>query len=414
MCRPGPHREGEEPEPMMHGRGKSDSAIVAVKPTNKAERSAAEPVEPRAGTKGNVGQQSTCRAQSRVSVSQALERIRQAAKARKKEKFTSLFHHISIALLAEAFSELKEDAAPGIDGLTWREYGLNLERNLEDLHARIHRGAYQALPSRRVYIPKPDGRQRPLAVAALEDKIVQRAAAAMLNVIYEEDFLGFSYGFRPGRGAHDALDALVVAVKSRKVNFILDADIQSFFDTVSQEWLIRFLEHRIGDKRIIRLVQKWLKAGVLEQGVVSVSARGTGQGAVISPLLANIYLHYALDLWAERWRRREATGDMIIVRYADDFIVGFQHEADARRFWNDMRKRFEEFSLSLHPEKTRLIEFGRLAMENRKRRGLGKPETFTFLGFIFICSKSRRGKFQVKRKSRRDRMRAKLRNVKEA
>ena len=267
----------------------------------------------------------------------------------------------------------------------------DLERKLEDLHARVHRGAYRALPSRRVYIPKPDGRQRPLAVAAIEDKFVQRAAVVVLNAIYEEDFLGFSYGFRPGRGAHDALDALVVGIDSKKVNFILDADIQSFFDTVSQEWLIRFLEHRIGDRRIIRLIQKWLKAGVLEDGKVRASDRGTGQGAVISPLLANIYLHYALDLWAESWRRHEATGDMIIVRYADDFIVGFQHEGDARRFLDELRNRLEEFALSLHPEKTRLIEFGRFAAQNRKRRGLGKPETFDFLGFTFICGKSRRG-----------------------
>jgi RNA-directed DNA polymerase len=283
---------------MMHGREKSDSAIVAGKPTNKAVPTAAEPVERRAGAKGNASQQSTDRAQNRTTVSQALERIRKVAKERKKERFTALLHHVSIDLLDEAFYELKENAAAGVDGVTWREYEQDLERNLEDLHARVHRGAYRALPSRRVYIPKPDGRQRPLAVAALEDKIVQRATAAVLNAIYEEDFVGFSYGFRPGRGAHDALDALVVAVQSRKVNFILDADIQSFFDTVSQEWLIRFLEHRIDDKRIIRLVQKWLKAGVLEEGVVSVSARGTGQGAVISPLLANVYLHYALDLWA--------------------------------------------------------------------------------------------------------------------
>jgi group II intron reverse transcriptase/maturase len=370
-------------------------------------------VERRAGAKGNASQQSTDRAQNRATVSQALERIRKVAKERKKERFIALFHHVSINLLDEAFYELKENAAAGVDGLTWRDYEQDLERNLEDLHARVHRGAYRALPSRRVYIPKPDGRQRPLAVAALEDKIVQRATAAVLNAIYEEDFLGFSYGFRPGRGAHNALDALVVAVQSRKVNFILDADIQSFFDTVSQEWLIRFLEHRIGDKRIIRLVQKWLKAGVLEEGVVSVSARGTGQGAVISPLLANVYLHYALDLWAERWRRREATGDMIIVRYADDFIVGFQHEADARRFWNDMRKRFEGFSLSLHPDKTRLIEFGRFAAERRAQRGLGKPETFNFLGFTFICERNSRGQFLVKRITRRDRMRAKLREIKE-
>ena len=398
---------------MMHSREKSDSAIVAGKPTNKAVPTAAEPVERRAGAKGNASQQSTDRAQNRATVSQALERIRKVAKERKKERFIALFHHISIDLLDEAFYELKENAAAGVDGLTWRDYEQDLERNLEDLHVRVHRGAYRALPSRRVYIPKPDGRQRPLAVAALEDKIVQRATAAVLNAIYEEDFLGFSYGFRPGRGAHDALDALVVAVQSRKVNFILDADIQSFFDTVSQEWLIRFLEHRIGDKRIIRLVQKWFKAGVLEEGVVSVSARGTGQGAVISPLLANVYLHYALDLWAERWRRREATGDMIIVRYADDFIVGFQHEADARRFWNDMRKRFEGFSLSLNPDKTRLIEFGRFAAERRAQRGLGKPETFNFLGFTFICERNSRGQFLVKRITRRDRMRATLREIKE-
>ena len=398
---------------MMHGHGESDSAIVAGKPTNKAERSAAEPVEPRAETKGNASQQSTGRTQSRGTVSQALERIRQRARQRKKERFTSLLHHISIDLLDEVFFELKEDAAPGVDGLTWTDYELNLEHNLEDLHARIHRGAYRALPSRRTYIPKPDGRQRPLAIAALEDKIVQRATVAVLNAIYEADFLGFSYGFRPGRGTHDALDALVVGIESTKVNWILDADIRSFFDEISQQWLVRFLEHRIGDQRIIRLIQKWLKAGILEDGVVTVSERGTGQGAVISPLLANVYLHYVLDLWAERWRRREATGDMIIVRYADDFIVGFQHEADARRFFDTMRDRLQEFALSLHPEKTRLIEFGRLAAENRKRRGLGKPETFTFLGFIFICSKTCRGKFQIKRKSRRDRMRAKLQAIKQ-
>jgi RNA-directed DNA polymerase len=297
--------------------------------------------------------------------------------------------------------------------VTWRDYEADLERKLKDLHARVHRGAYRALPSRRVYIPKPDGRQRPLAVAALEDKIVQRATVAVLNAIYEEDFLGFSYGFRPGRGAHDALDALAVGIGSRKVNFILDADIRAFFDTVSQEWLISFVEHRVGDRRIIRLIRKWLKAGVLEDGEVRVSDRGTGQGSVVSPLLANIYLHYVLDLWAERWRRREAAGDMIIVRYADDLVVGFEHETDARRFLDEMRERLGKYSLSLHPEKTRLIEFGRHAAANRKRRGLGKPETFSFLGFIFISGKSRRGKFQIKRKSRPDRMRAKLEAIKQ-
>jgi RNA-directed DNA polymerase len=408
---------------MMHGGGKSDFAIVAVKPANKAEpfaaeRSAAEPTvaesaEPRAETKGNTDQQSTCRTQSRVSVSQALERIRKVARERKKERFTALFHHISIELLEEAFFELKEDAAPGVDRLTWKDYEADLERSLEDLHDRVQRGAYRALPSRRVYIPKPDGRQRPLTVAALEDKIVQRAVATLLNGIYEEDFLGISYGFRPGRGTHDALDALCVGIDSRKVSFILDADIRSFFDEINQEWLIRFLEHRIGDRRIIRLIQKWLKAGVMEDGAVTVSDRGTGQGSVISPLLANIYLHYTLDLWAMRWRRREATGDMIFVRYADDFIVGFQHERDARCFLDEMRERLGKFALSLHPEKTRLIEFGRFAAERRQRRGLGKPETFNFLGFTFICGKTRAGKFQIKRKTRADRMRAKLKMVQE-
>jgi len=397
---------------MMHGRGRSDPNIVAEKPANNAEQSAAELVEPRAGTKGKAGQQSTYRAQDRESVSQALERIRIAAKQRRKERFTSLFHHISTELLEIAFSELRRDAAAGVDGLTWQDYERDLERNLEDLHARVQRGAYRALPSQRRYIPKADGRQRPLAVVALEDKIVQRATVAVLNSIYEEEFLGFSYGFRPKRGQHDALDALVVGITSTKVNWILDADVRSFFDEVSQECLVRFLEHRIGDPRIIRQIQKWLRAGVLEDGVVTISEKGTGQGSVISPLLANIYLHYTFDLWAERWRRREATGDMIIVRYADDIVVGFQHESDARRFWDAMRERLQEFALSLHPEKTRLIEFGRHAAANRKRRGQDKPETFRFLGFTYICGKSNSGKFLILRKTRRDRMRAKLKAIK--
>ena len=397
---------------MMYGRGKSDSAIVAEKLVNKAGRLAAEPVERRAEAKGNADQQTTCRAQNRESVSQALGRIRQAARQRKKERFTSLLHHISIDLLRLAFFELKRNAAPGVDGLTWQDYEADLERKLGDLHARVLRGAYLALPSQRRYIPKPDGRQRPLAVAALEDKIVQRAVAAGLNAIYEADFLGFSYGFRPKRSQHDALDALVVGITGRKVNYVLDADIRSFFDSVDQAWLVRFIKHRISDRRIIRLIQKWLRAGVLEDGVVTVCETGTGQGSVISPLLANIYLHYVFDLWAERWRRREATGDMIMVRYADDLVVGFQREADARRFWEAMRERLQEFSLMLHPAKTRLIEFGRFAAAQREKRGLSKPETFSFLGFTFICGKSRQGNFLLKRKTRRDRMRVKLKEVK--
>jgi RNA-directed DNA polymerase len=398
---------------MMHGREKSDPAIVAVKPTNKAGQPGAELVEPRAGTEGKAGQQSTRRAQNRESVSQALDRIRQAARQRKKERFTALFHHISLDLLRMAFLDLKRNAAPGVDGLTWQDYEADLDRNLTDLHDRVHRGAYRALPSRRRYIPKADGRQRPLAIAALEDKIVQRATVTVLNAIYEEDFLGFSYGFRPRRSQHDALDALVVGISSTKVNYILDADIAGFFDAVSQDWLVRFLNHRIGDPRLIRLIQKWLRAGILEDGVVTTSDRGTGQGSVASPLLANVYLHYVFDLWANRWRQREATGDMIIVRYADDIVVGFEHEADARRFWEAMRERLQEFALSLHPDKTRLLEFGRFAAANRKRRGLGKPETFTFLGFTFICGRTRRGDFQIHRKTRRDRMQAKLTEIKE-
>ena len=396
---------------MMHERGKSDSAIGAVKPANKAERSAAELVEQRAGTKGNADQQSTRRVQDRESVSQALGRIRQAAKQRKKEVFTSLLHHISTDLLRLSFFAIKKDAASGVDGLTWQDYGADLERKLADLHDRVHRGAYRALPSRRQYIPKPDGRQRPIAIAALEDKIVQRATVAVLSAIYEEDFLGFSYGFRPKRSQHDALDALVVGITSKKVNYILDADIRGFFDEVNRSWLTRFVEHRIGDPRILHLIQKWLKAGILEDGVVTNSEKGTPQGSVASPLLANVYLHYAFDLWAKRWRRREATGDMIIVRYADDIVVGFEHESDARRFWDAMRERLQEFSLSLHPEKTRLIEFGRFAAANRRRRGLGKPDSFKFLGFTFICGKSLRGNFLLKRRSRRDRMKAKIKEV---
>jgi group II intron reverse transcriptase/maturase len=345
-------------------------------------------------------------------VSPGLDRVRNAARQRKKEKFTALLHHLTVDLLRNAFLGLKRRAVPGVDGVTWRTYEAGLEGNLQDLHARVHRGSYRALPVRRRFIPKPDGQQRPLGIAALEDKIVQRAVVTVLNAIYEEDFLGFSYGFRPGRRPHDALDALSVAISNTPVNWVLDADIRGFFDSLSQEWLIRFLEHRIGDERIIRLVRKWLKAGVLEEGVWSVSEMGTPQGAVASPLFANVYLHYVFDLWAQQWRRREATGNVIVVRYADDIVVGFEHEADARRFWDAMRTRFERFALELHGEKTRLLEFGRHAAARRLRRGIGKPETFAFLGFTFICGKTRRGAFQLQRKTRGKRMKAKLREIK--
>src|SRR5258705_3812721 len=397
----------------MHGPEKSDSVVVAGKPTNKAERSVAEPVEPRTGTKGNADQQSARRAHDGVSVPRALERVCQEAGQKRKERFTALLQHVAPAMLRTAFYALKRDAAPGIDGMTWEAYEADLDRRIEELHARVKSGAYRASPSRRSYIPKEDGSKRPLAVAALEDKIVQRAVSAVLSAIYEEDFLGFSYGFRPKRSQHDALDSLIVWSSSRKVNIIIDADIRSFFTEVFQEWVVRFLEHRIGDKRVIRLVQKWLRAGVLEDGIVTIEEKGTGQGSVISPLLANVYLHYVFDLWAERWRRREAAGDMIIVRYADDLVVGFQHEHDARRFWDAMRERLRAFSLSLHPDKTRLIEFGRFAAQNHEKRGRSQPETFKFLGFVLICDKSRQGDFRIRRKTRRDRMCAKLREIKE-
>jgi RNA-directed DNA polymerase len=399
---------------MMNGHEKSDPATVAAKPTNEAGRPGEEPGEPRAGTKGNAEQDGALRTPSRAGASDGLDRVRRTARERKKEKFTALLHHIDVGALEQAFFDLKKAAAPGTDGLTWKTYESDLGRRLEDLHSRVHRGAYRALPSRRVFIPKPDGRQRPLAIAALEDKIVQRAAAMVLNAIYEEDFLGFSYGFRPGRGAHDAMDALVVGITTRKVNWILDADIEKFFDSVSQEWLVRFVEHRIGDKRIVRLIQKWLKAGVLEDGIVTTSDRGTGQGSVISPLLANVYLHHVFDLWAERWRRREATGDMIIVRLSRRHHRRLSaRERRPALPGRGSRERLGEFALSLHPDKTRLIEFGRHAAAKRERRGLRKPETFAFLGFTFICGKTRAGDFLIKRKTRADRMRAKLKQVKE-
>ena len=398
---------------MMHGREKSDFATVAMKPANKAGQPAAEWVERRAGTEGNMVEPRTRRTPSRERVLQGLDRVRQAAKARKKERFTALLHHVNVDLLKDAYFWLKRNAAPGVDGVTWQEYAQDLEANLVDLHARIHRGAYRALPSRRKYIAKPDGRQRPLGIAALEDKIAQRALVEVLNAIYEEDFLGFSYGYRPERSQHDALDALAAAITRMKVNWILDADVRSFFDSVSHDWLIRFVEHRIGDPRVIRLIRKWLKAGVMEEGAITPTEAGTPQGAVASPLLANVYLHYVFDLWADRWRHHHAHGGVIFVRYADDIVCGFEHEADAQRFQAALQQRMEKFALSLHPDKTRLIEFGRFAAEHRARRGLGKPETFNFLGFTHICGRSRRGLFQLKRKSRRDRMRTKLRAIKE-
>ena len=341
-----------------------------------------------------------------------LERVREAARKDKKLKFTALLHHVSIDLLRVSYNSLKKQAAPGVDEMTWEEYGQDLEARLTDLHGRIHRGAYRAQPSRRVWIPKADGRQRPLGVAALEDKIVQSAVGTVLSQIWEEDFLGFSYGFRPGRSQHDALDALSVGIVRKRVKWILDLDIRSFFDKLQHSWLVQFVEHRIGDRRMVRLIQKWLKAGVMEQGQWHETEEGSPQGAVISPILANLYLHYVLDQWVEAWRKKRAHGDVIIVRYADDAVLGFEHRADAEQFLEQLRERLAKFGLELHPEKTRLIEFGRFAAERRKRRGKGKPETFNFLGFTHICGTNyRTGNFTIHRKTIGRRMAAKLKDI---
>jgi RNA-directed DNA polymerase len=403
----------EDRNPTMHGPGKSDSVIVPAKSPNKVQGRAAEVMEGRTLTEENTGQQNTPRTQRRtLSVPSALERVRTAAKRNKDERFSALLHHVTLDRLYYAYLAISRDAAPGIDGVTWEHYGIDLQRNLEDLHDRVHRGAYRAKPSRRAYIPKPDGRQRPLGIASLEDKILQRAVVEVLNAIYETDFLGFSYGFRPGRQAHVALDILATAIRFKKISWILDADVRSYFDRVNHDWLVRFLEHRIADRRMLALIRKWLKAGVLEGGIWAASEEGTPQGSSISPLLANVYLHYVLDLWAQQWRERQAKGDVIIVRWADDFVVGFQHADEAERFYEALRERFQRFSLELHPEKTRLIRFGRYA--NRDCRGLGrrKAETFNFLGLTHACSQNRNGKFQIRRTTMRKRLTAKLHEVK--
>jgi group II intron reverse transcriptase/maturase len=333
------------------------------------------------------------------------------ARQDKEARFTALLHHVDVDRLRAAYRAIRPKAAPGVDGVTWQAYGQDLDQNLVDLHRRLHSGSYRAKPSRRVYIPKADGRLRPLGIAALEDKIVQRAVVEVLNAVYEVDFRGFSYGFRPGRGPHDALDALTVGIGRKRVNWVLDADIRDFFGQLDRVWLRRFLEHRIADERVLRLIDKWLAAGVVEDGKWSKTEHGSAQGASASPLLANVYLHYVFDLWADWWRHRKGHGDVIIVRFADDVIVGFEREVDARRFLVELRERFARFGLELHPDKTRLVEFGRFADRNRQARGLGKPETFDFLGFTHICARTRSGRFWVKRITIAKRMRAKLREV---
>jgi group II intron reverse transcriptase/maturase len=397
----------------MHAWEESDSGIVPMNHSNKDGRTSAENAEGRPLSKENTRQSSTHPTQSGVHVSQGLAGVRKAAKEHQEMKFTALLHHLTVALLRESFYALKRKAAPGVDGTTWQEYATGLEGRLIDLHSRVHRGAYRAQPSRRVYIPKADGRQRPLGVAALEDKIVQQAVVTILNAIYEEDFLGFSYGFRPGRSQHQALDALSYALTVKHVNYVLDADIRGFFDSISHEWMLKFVQHRVADRRILRLIQKWLKAGVMEEGEWSETEMGTPQGAVISPLLANIYLHYAFDLWVQAWRKKRARGDVVVVRYADDVVLGFQSQTEADRFLEDLRERLGKFGLELHPDKTRRIEFGPFAELYRKRRGEGKPETFDFLGFTHISGKNRRGQFTVKRKTIAKRLRGKLQEIKQ-
>jgi RNA-directed DNA polymerase len=395
----------------MHERGKSDNLVVPAKPPNNAGGPVAEVVEGRRLAEGNTVSSTRPGRSAGQGVSSGLDRVREVARRDKEARFTALLHHVDLARLWAAFVAINPKAAPGIDQVTWDAYGQNLRANLEDLLRRVHSGAYRASPSRRVYIPKPDGRQRPLGIATLEDKILQRAVVEVLNAVYEEDFLGFSYGFRPGRGPHDALDALAVGISERKVNWVLDADVSDFFNKLDHSWMEKFLEHRIADKRVLRLIRKWMTAGVIEDGNWSGTTEGSPQGASVSPLLANVYLHYVFDRWVRQWRLRHARGDMIVTRFADDFVVGFQHLGDAKRFLADLRERFAKFNLELHPDKTRLIEFGRFAAQNRNERGLAKPETFDFLGFTHICGKTKDGRFWLRRVTIKKRMRAKLKLI---
>ena len=400
----------------MYEQGKSDRPIVPKKLSNNENSHlfSAEEVEGRGLTKGNSSQQHKCRTQCRESLQNALGRIRQAAAGNKTLQFTSLWHHVyAIDRLREEYYNIKRQASPGVDGQTWHEYGEDLEYNLQDLSQRLRNGGYRAKPVKRVYIPKSDGRKRSIGITTLEDKIVQRSVTVVLNAIYESDFKGFSYGFRPGRDAHNALDAVSVGILRCKVNWVLDADIRGFFDTIDHEWLIKFIEHRIKDRRVIRCIKKWLNAGVLEDGKRIQFEEGTPQGGSISPLLANIYLHYVFDLWTDQWRKRCAGGSVIVIRYADDIVLGFQYKTDADRFRKELQQRFCKFNLELHSEKTRLIEFGRFAAERRANRGEGKPETFDFLGFTHICAKSSKERFMVLRRPMRTRVQKKLRQIKE-
>jgi group II intron reverse transcriptase/maturase len=376
----------------MHDRRKSDDPVVPAKLPNNAQGRAAEVVEGRGSPEGNAASATRSGLSAGQSAPSGLDRVRRVARKDKDVRFTALLHHVDVDRLRVAYWAIRPKAAPGVDGITWADYGQDLEENLRDLHARVHSGSYRAKPSLRAYIPKPDGRQRPLGIAALEDKILQRAVVEVLNAIYEQDFVGFSYGFRPGRSPHDALDALATGITRKRVNWVLDADFRDYFSSLDHRWLERFVEHRIADGRVLRLIRKWLSAGVIEKGSWTACEEGVPQGASASPLLANIYLHYVFDLWAHRWRTRYARGDVVITRFADDFVVGFEHRSDAERFWADLRDRLAKFGLELNAEKTRLVRFGRFAAQQRAERGLGKPETFRFLGFTHICATSRNGR----------------------
>lgn len=400
----------------MHGHGQSDAGIVPTRPPNEAWYAGAEAEEGRLAPEGKVAEDRMSQTQGwKDDMTTMLDRLRAVVNRDSTERFTALYHHVTnVAYLREAYDRLRPAAAAGVDGVTWAAYGEQLEDNLQRLAARLSGGTYVAPAVRRVYIPKADGRQRPLGIPTLEDKLVQWVVAQVCSTIWEEAFVGFSYGFRPGRGAHDALDALVVGIEQRKVNWVLDADLEAFFDTVSHGWMLRFLRHRIGDERVIRLIWHWLTAGVLEDGRVEQREAGTPQGGVISPILANIYLHYAFDQWVAVWRKRHARGDVIVVRYADDFVVGFERRGEAEAFRAALTERLGRFTLRLHAEKTRLLEFGRFAQVDRAAQGAGKPETFTFLGFTFRCGKHRKGGFHVLRETIRKRMQATLQRVKAA
>jgi RNA-directed DNA polymerase len=398
----------------MHADEKSVEGIVPGKRSNKGGLPPAEIVEGRASPEGNVGRKAAVRTQRRGAASIGVASVRQAARQNKSTRFTALLHHITVGRLTQSYYALERNAAPGADGVTWHAYQRELEENLKGLHARIHKGSYRAQPAIRIFIPKADGSERPLDILCLEDKIVQQAVSSVLQSIYEEDFLGFSYGFRPGRGQHDALDALHVGILRKPVLWVFDADIQGFFSAMSHDWMLRFLEHRIADKRVLRLITKWMKVGyIAKDGRIERNTQGAPQGAVISPLLANIYLHYAFDLWIHQWRQH-ADGEIVVVRYADDFIVGFQYRYEAEKFLPDLQERLRKFDLALHPKKTRLICFGRRAAEWRKKRGEGKPETFDFLGFTHYCSHARKkkGQFVIGRRTIKKRMVAKLREIK--